>query len=288
MRSILTMLGIIIGISAVIMITSIGQGFQNSVNDMFAGFGAGAVQINVRWNTPTPVTRSDLLTLESAELLATHPDVVTVSPINFANSHVQLRNPAETSQVQIFGTTETFRDVQNLDVRFGRFITEMDVDRAAPVAVIDSRLARQVFGRTDAIGETLRATFWFGSVELLVIGIYRSDDFDFGFEMPTTLVMPITYLQRLMNTENVVDMIFANGQDLERLEETASEISRLLSHKHGNEDRYRVTALMSQIDMINDMIGMITGFVGLVAFISLAVGGIGVEYHAGDCNGADP
>ncbi|MCL2422236.1 MAG: ABC transporter permease, partial [Defluviitaleaceae bacterium] len=276
MRSILTMLGIIIGIAAVIMITSIGQGFQNSINDMFADIGAGTLEIQVRHNMTDPATRSDMLTMDSVAFLATHPDVSSVTPISTASARVQRRNPTETSQVNVFGTTENFRDVQNLDIRFGRFLTEMDVERAAPVAIIDSRLARQVFGRTDVIGETIRATFWFGSVELLVIGIYRSDDFDFGFEMPTTLLMPITYLQRLMNTDNVVDLIFANAQDLERLEQTAEEISRLLSLKHGNEDRYRVTALMSQIDMINDMIGMVTGFVGLVAFISLAVGGIGV------------
>ena len=276
MRSILTMLGIIIGISAVIMITSIGQGFANSVNEMFADIGAGTLEISVRHDRPEPAVRSDMLTMDSVAFLSTHPDIFSVTPISGANGRVQLRNPAETARVNVWGTTETFRDVQNLDVRFGRFLTEVDVERAAPVAIIDSRLARQVFGRTDVVGETIRTTLWFGTVELLVIGVYRSEDFDFGFDMPTTLVMPITYLQRLMNSDNVVDAIFANAQDLDRLEQTAEEVNRLLSLKHGNEDRYRVTAIMSQLDMINDMINMITGFVGLVAFISLAVGGIGV------------
>ena len=277
MRSILTMLGIIIGIAAVIMITSIGQGFANSMNEMFADFGAGGMQINVRHDLTEPVTRSDMLTMDSVEFLAAHPDIFSVTPINWSNARVQLRNPAESARVNIAGTTETFPDVQTLDIVFGRSFIETDLERAAPVAIIDSRLARDVFGRTNVIGEFIRTTFWFGTVDLQVIGIYRVDEFvatmDFG---PTTVLIPITYFNRIFNTDGVVDTIFANAQDLERLNQTAEEISRLLSLKHGNEDRYNVTTLMSQIDMINDMINMITGFVALVAFISLAVGGIGV------------
>ena len=277
MRSILTMLGIIIGIAAVIMITSIGSGFQNSVGDMFSGFGAGALQIQMRWNTPEPITQSDLLTMESAEFLAEHPDIISVSPISISNTHVRLRNPSESANLQIFATNETFRDIQDLDIRFGRFLMEMDVDRATPVIIIDSTLARDIFGRTDVVGETIDIAFGFGRVDMTVVGVFRNDDPMAGmFGMPTTAYVPITFLQRMTNADTRVDIIMANASDLDRLDEIAEEITRLLSLKHGNEDMYSVTSLMSQIDMINDILGMITSFVALVAFISLAVGGIGV------------
>jgi len=278
MRSILTMLGIIIGIAAVIMITSIGQGFQNSINEVFADIGAGTIEVTVRHNLATPAVNSDLLTMDSVNFLSTHPDLHSVTPVASTNGRVQLRNPTESARINVMGTTESFLDVQSLDIRFGRSLTELDVERAAPVAIIDSRLARQVFGRTDVVGESIRATFWFGTVDLLVIGIYRMEGFDIGLgeDFPTTLLMPITYLQRIMNTHDRVDMIFVNAASLDRLEETAEEVYRLLSLKHGNENRYSVNPLMNQLDFINDIIGMVTGFVGLVAFISLAVGGIGV------------
>jgi len=278
MRSILTMLGIIIGIAAVIMITSIGQGFQNSINEVFADIGAGTIEVSVRHNLSAPATNSDLLTMNSVEFLSAHPDLHSVTPITNANGRVQLRNPTESARINVMGTTETFMDVQSLDIRFGRSLTELDIERAAPVAIIDSRLARQVFGRTDVVGESIRATFWFGTVDLMVIGVYRMEGFDIGMgvDFPTTLLMPITYLQRIMNTHDRVDMIFVNATSLDRLEETAEEVYRLLSLKHGNENRYSVNPLMNQLDFINDIIGMVTGFVGLVAFISLAVGGIGV------------
>ena len=278
MRSILTMLGIIIGIAAVIMITSIGQGFQNSINEVFADIGAGTIEVTVRHNLSTPAVNSDLLTMDSVNFLSTHPDLHSVTPIASTNGHVQLRNPTESARINVMGTTESFLDVQSLDIRFGRSLTELDIERAAPVAIIDSRLARQVFGRTDVVGESIRATFWFGTVDLTVIGVYRMEGFDIGMgvDFPTTLLMPITYLQRIMNTHDRVDMIFVNAASLDRLEETAEEVYRLLSLKHGNENRYNVNPLMNQLDFINDIIGMVTGFVGLVAFISLAVGGIGV------------
>ena len=277
MRSILTMLGIIIGISAVIMITSIGQGFQDSVNDMFADFGAGTLMVNMRWNSPNPITQSDLLTLDSAEFLASHPDVVVVSSASGQSARVQLRNPSDTTSVQIIGTDANFREAQNIDVRFGRFLADVDIDRAAPVIVIDSALARRIFNRTDVVGETVRVTFWSGTVDLTVIGVYRSDDpMQEMFGGPTTAYIPITHFQRLMNTGNRVDQLMVIGGDLDALEQTATEIARLLHMFHGNEEMYSVTSLMSQIDMIGDIIGMITGFVALVAFISLAVGGIGV------------
>ena len=269
MRSILTMLGIIIGIAAVIMITSIGQGFANSVSEVFEGFGAGAVSVSVRHNMPEPATRSDMLTMDSAAFLSTHPDVGSVTPINWSSGRVQLRNPAESDRINVVGTTESYMEIERLDIVFGRFLTEFDVERAAPVAVIDSRLAREIFGRTDVIGESIRATFWFGSVDLQVVGIYRVDEFAAMMSWgPTTVIIPMTYFQRIINTDGVVDQIFVNSTNIENLNQTASEINRLLSLKHGNEDRYNVSPLMGEIDMITDMLGMVTGFVALVAVIS--------------------
>lgn len=271
------MLGIIIGIAAVIMITSIGQGFQNSVNDMFADIGAGALTVNIRFNTTDPPTRSDMLTLESAGFLAEHPDLGVVSVISASNARVQLRDPAQTAAIQLIGTDQNVRGVQNVDVRFGRFLSEIDIDRAAPVIIIDSTLARDIFGRTDVVGETVRISSWFGAVDMTVIGVHRDDNPMAGmFDMPTAAFIPITHFQRMFNRENMVDQIGVLSGDLDRLDEIAAEIDRLLSVFHRNEDMYQVTVIMSQIDMINDIIGMITGFVGLVAFISLAVGGIGV------------
>jgi len=277
MRSILTMLGIIIGISAVIMITSIGQGMQNTMNEYFAEFGAGTLIVNMRQNAANPATRRDMLTIESMEFLSNHPDVSVVSGGSWSNARVQLRNPTETTSLFIIGTDENYRQAQNVDVRFGRFLASIDNERAAPVIVIDSTLAREIFGRTDVVGETIRVTFWSGTIDFNVIGVYRNADPMAGmFGMSTEAYIPISYFQRLFNRDNVVDQVLVIASDLNRLDETAEEITRLLHLFHGNEDRYQVTTIMQQIDMLNNILFMVTGFVVLVALISLAVGGIGV------------
>jgi putative ABC transport system permease protein len=274
MRSILTMLGIIIGISAVIMITSIGQGFQDEVNAQFESIGSVGLQVSVRFDTE--VTASDLLTLDDVDLIMSHPDVTSAAPTINVVGRVQLRNPTESTRVFFFGSTESYRNVQQVDIRHGRFMMDIDVSAKSPAIVIDDNLARRIFGRTNVVGETITCSFWFGSADLVVIGVYRSEDFGIAmFEMPSIAYMPITTLMQLSNTEHV-DNIFVSGRDRDRLDQTAREINRLLSIAHNNERKYNVQNLLQQMEMVNDILGYITSFVGLVAAISLIVGGIGV------------
>ncbi|MDR1665165.1 MAG: ABC transporter permease [Clostridiales bacterium] len=274
MRSVLTMLGIIIGIAAVIMITSIGQGFQNSLNSSFESLGMAGLEISVR--SDGEIREADLLTMEDVELIRQHPDVVSAAPLNALNGQIRLKNPTETSNAVFMGSTEAYRDVQALDVRYGRFLAELDVTNESPVIVIDTNLAREIFGRSDVVGETIHASLWFGSAELTVIGVYRSEDFGMAmFEMPYIVYLPVTTLMKLGGSE-YVDYIYASGSDRERLDLTAAEIAKLLSLKHRNEKKYNVSNIMQQMDTISGVLGSVTTFVGLVAAISLIVGGIGV------------
>jgi putative ABC transport system permease protein len=274
MRSILTMLGIIIGIASVILVTSVGLGFRNSLNEIFSQFGAGAMEVYMRFDSEP--SRSDLLTLESAEFLSVHPNISSVSPFSAAYGTVTLRNPSETANVILYGTNQNYRAAQNVDVRLGRFLVEPDIERAAPVIVIDSLLARQVFGRTDVVGETMNVSLWLNSAEFTIVGVFRNNDPMAGmFGSSSVAFIPITCYQRMTGEENV-NAILVVADDTSRLNETADEIERLLSIFHNNEDMYQVMTIMSQIEIVNTTIGLATAFVGLVAFISLAVGGIGV------------
>jgi len=274
MRSVLTMLGIIIGIAAVIMITSIGQGFQASINNEFEKMGAIGLQINVKNDTETK--QSDLLTMDDAYLLMQHPEVASVAPLTTTSGQVRLKNPSETTRTTFIGSNQEFKDVQGVDIIHGRFLAAPDVDNASPAAVIDGSLSRRIFGRTDSVGEKISVSFWSGSMELTVVGIYKTVDFGSAyFEMPTIAYIPVTTLQKLTNRENV-EVLFVNVADRSAIDRTAMEISKLLSLRHNNENKYSVENLLKQMDTINDVLGNITAFVSLVAAISLIVGGIGV------------
>jgi putative ABC transport system permease protein len=274
MRSVLTMLGIIIGISAVIMITSIGQGFQDEVNTQFESLGSVGLQVSVRFDTD--ITENDLLTMEDVDLILSHPDVTSAAPVSTITGRVQLKNPTESARVNFFGSTEAFRNVQPVEIRHGRFLADIDVDTASPVIIIDESLARRIFGRANVVGETISCSFWFGHADFVVIGVYRIEDFGVAmFEMPSISYIPITSLMKISNNR-FIDTIFVSGRDRDNLDQTAAEINRLLSIKNNNERKYRVQNLLQQMEMVNDIIGYITSFVGLVAAISLIVGGIGV------------
>ncbi len=273
MRSILTMLGIIIGISSVIMITSIGQGFQTSIQTQFAQLGMQGLQIYL--NTQEPVTESDYLKFSDLDVIKSHPLVKYAAPIWQTSGTVFLKNPKETERCYFNGTTDEYRFVQNVEIEEGRFLMEQDSANKSLVAVIDQGLSNKIFGRPNAIGEKIRVTFWSGTLELTIIGTTKAQEYSEIFSMPSMIYVPITTLMQLYSSDHV-DSFFATVDETDKMEEVAKEIPRLLGIKHNNEDKYRVANLLKEMDSINSVLSNVTAFVVLVAAISLLVGGIGV------------
>jgi len=112
-------------------------------------------------------------------------------------------------------------------------------------------------------------------VELTVIGVTKSDDYSELFDMPAAIYMPVTTLMALYNAQTV-GAIYVTVKDSSEMDAAARQLARLLSLRHNNKDRYAASNLMNQMDQINDILGKVTAFVGLIAGISLFVGGIGV------------
>ncbi|MDR1689881.1 MAG: ABC transporter permease [Clostridiales bacterium] len=273
MRSILTMLGIIIGISSVIMITSIGNGFQQMITGEFESMGLNGVEIYPNYNET--LNNSDLLTMDDVELIKQHPETSFVAPFWRATGEVALKNPAESEDFIAMGTTESYRMIQPVELSYGRFIAETDVERHAKVVLIDETLAREIFGRTEVVGETVRCAFWSGSVELTIIGVVKVEAVIAFMEMQHVVYMPITAVMDIYSTDTI-DSMFVNVKDTEKISRTAEEYVRLLEISHDNEDKYRVNNIMQQMDAITNVFSYVTTFISFVAAISLLVGGIGV------------
>ncbi|MDR1541655.1 MAG: ABC transporter permease [Clostridiales bacterium] len=273
-RSILTMLGIVIGISSVIMISSIGRGFQESVNSQFAKMGAASLQITVKYDTD--VTAKDLLNLDDVDIVSSHPRVKEAAPLLQSTGKIQLLNPEDYREAYILGCTGDLKSIQTLDMRQGRFLAGPDVSNSTSSAVIDSNLAQKAFGSANPIGKTIQASMWFGTAPLTVVGVYKSDEFGANyFELPSIIYVPITTLMKMDNVSNI-DAVYANVDDRGSMERISLEISKLLSLSHRNEDKYSVQNLLDQMDAVNTIVSDVTGFVSLIAAISLFVGGIGV------------
>ena len=273
MRSILTMLGIIIGIGSVIMITAIGGGVQVQTNEQMAQLGLNAIQITMSVDgTPK---ESDYLKLADAELLKASKNVEYTAPVTSAYGVTNLREPGETKACNITGVTAEYQFAQPVDIVAGRFILDSDVEKRSNVVLIDERLSQKVFGRTDAVGETIAVTIRDSVRELTIIGITKGMEMGPFYDPPAQLYIPITTVMRFQNAEHV-NSIYATIFDQGQAKSTINEMSVLLSKQHNNEDSYTIYNMKDQADMLDDIMGYITTFVTLVAAISLVVGGIGV------------
>ncbi len=273
MRSILTMLGIIIGISAVIMITSIGIGFQNSMRENIEGMGLDGLQLYAKRDKE--LQQSDYLTLDDTKILKSHPNVKNVSSYFWNRAHFELRNPEETEPVSVIGVTSEYNKIQNIKIKYGRFLTEQDIENNSYVVIIDEGLSTKIFGRQNSIGESIRAKFWFGTVDLTVVGITEQDDLGMLFSMESSAYIPVSTIMEMHNWY-MVDYFFITLKDKTLTEKTALELTKLIEIAHQNEDMYYLTPIMQGADEIYAILSGITLFVAIVAFISFIVGGIGV------------
>jgi len=273
MRSVLTMLGIIIGIGAVIMITSIGSGFQATVTGEFAKLGMNGVQIGMNFNKE--ISDSERLTMADCDLFRAHPGVQYVAPLWQSSGSVKLKNPAESERFFAIGTNGDYRFTQPIDLLAGRFLIENDVANASRVAIIDSNLSMKIFGRVDSIGSKISVSFWSLTMDLTVIGVMKADAMTAMFQIPSMMYMPITTIMQLYSTQ-YLDNIYFTVYETDKIDRITAEMIRLLEIKHDSADKYRAQNLLQAMDSVNSVLGNITAFVSLVAAISLIVGGIGV------------
>ncbi len=175
MRSVLTTLGIIIGIVSVIVITSIGKGFENQINSQFASINSETVSVQTSYGET--IRDKDKLNLKDVENIKKLANVELSSPNYSTNVLVSLKNPKETKDATFYGTNEDLKEINKIEMLFGRYINENDLLNKANVCVIDNSLAKEIFGREDALGEKINIKNIFGTAKELnleIIGIYKN------------------------------------------------------------------------------------------------------------------
>ena len=275
MRTFLTMLGIIIGISSVIMITSVGGGIKAGLNKEFDKIGSNVMAIYLKsWNAD--VKTSDFLTMDDVELLKSLDNMDWVAPICSSSATTELKNKTEV-YCNITGTTGDYVKLGKIELAKGRFINDTDNKARTNGVVIDEWLARSIFGYTDIVGETFTADFSGVERELQVVGVLKSaeDNSIVSTYGKSEIFMAYETVTEFYPTD-YVDQIDAGVKDTGKLDETVKEVDRLLSLAHSNKDMYGVETFLSQVSIINKVINGFTLFIGFVAAISLLVGGIGV------------
>jgi putative ABC transport system permease protein len=281
------MLGIVIGVSAVIALVSFGQSFQAFVNQTFQSLGSNLVFAMSRppGGTNAKNLKIKPLTMEDAEAIA-NPILVPGIQVVVAQYDVLAKVVVEGNSLNmnVSGVGQTWSQVREWGVTDGRFLEQADIDNAAPVAVLGAGTADDLFGtRKDLSGEILRIN----NIPFRVIGVLEAKD-SFGGMADQLLIVPITTAQTRLSGESArtasgsyrVSYIMAKTMTNGNQRSVKAQMEQVLSERHkiqfiGEED-FVVIGQDQILDAVDSVLGLLTIFLALIAGISLLVGGIGV------------
>ncbi len=275
MRSLLTMLGLIIGISSVVTIVSIGNGTQDAMLENFDSLGINLISITE--DRRARLTPSEKLTLTDIDLIEqSFGDAIeTITPS--VSENVTLVANIDDTSASLVGVSEDSEDTLDLTLLSGRFINAFDIESRKDRIVIDSDLSEEVFGSTDVVGEKMLVSFGATTKSLLVVGVYEAEETLSGYSSPEMYIAYST-IDKLFNNNGAISGIeigLANGYDKDIYE---TKILSLLERRHDNvgEEKYSTFSDEDKIEMVTETMSMITLFVSAIAGISLVVGGIGI------------
>ena len=286
MRASLTLLGIVIGVTAVIVLVSIGRGVQASITSEFEGLGANLITVTAgsteggfgaffgEGGDEKTLTLEDAYAIRDSEYA---PSVAGVAPEISTFSHVVFRRNEDWTQV--VGVTPDYQTVRNYNVTSGDFISHKHVEDAASVTVIGASVSEFLFGYRNPVGQTIKLN----DRPFTIIGVLESQEGLFGF-LDNRLLVPITTAhyridhRRNEQGEISVDSINVQAASTEAIETAQDEVSAILRLRHRitEEDDFTVSTQQDAIAAIESATQVIVIFLGSIAGISLLVGGIGI------------
>lgn len=285
LRSALTMLGILIGITSVVLTVGIGAGAQAEVRDSINALGTNLLVVSPGSSTDSSGIRggfgtASTLTIEDSEALSSAevaPDIQAVAAVSTTQGSFVAGDTNWTTTLT--GTTPSWREVRSRGLESGRFIDETDSSIAATVAVIGTEAAQELFGTTDVVGET---TFYDGT-ELEIIGVLETVDSSADTTSNDLVIVPFsTYEQRLIggSDRNSVDTIYVKATSSETLSAAYQQSYNLLVGLHGIDDSedvdFSIATEESILQAATSIDDTLTVMLSGIAVISLLVGGIGV------------
>jgi putative ABC transport system permease protein len=278
LRSGLTIIGIVIGVAAVIAIVSIGRGAENTITGSIQGIGTNLLFVfrggSEEVRNPQPLTLGDAEAIGDSFQA---PSVAGVAPM--LRGQAKVSAAGETTTTQVEGVTPQYSPVRNLGVTEGEFISEEHLIGEASVVLLGTEVAEKLFGRSAGlVGETIRVE----GRPFRVIGILESKGASGFSNEDDRIIVPMTTAQtRLIRraTRDRVDMIIVQASDAELVPQAAEEVSQILRTRHRTEigaDDFTVLTQQDFLATAQTITNVLTIFLGGIAAISLLVGGIGI------------
>jgi putative ABC transport system permease protein len=265
MRSLLTTLGIMIGIAAVIAVVAIGEGGRSALNTEVEKFGTNIFVIYVREELrPGDFQMIDVEVIKSAV-----PQVKYLAPQN--NLSVKVRGPRKEINLGLTGTTSELADIRNIEMKSGRFINEDDQVNSRNVIVLEEDAARELFGTADPLGQQV-------SIEgdgALVVGVVRKVESKLDEGGSKTAYVPLSFTSHMRGIE-MIYYLYGSATDKTAVDEAMNSSVKVLERRHQNPKHYSCESMQGNLRQINQILDIIGLIISSIAGISLLVGGIGV------------
>ena len=263
LRSFLTMLGIIIGVVALVVLVSLVNGATGAVTSEITALGNDMVTINISDDKGSPIRLEDL------DAIAALDSVNQAAPSN--NMSVTAKYGYSDDTVSVYGTTPAYYDIQGLTLKYGRFIKTTDVNNASYVTVLGYSTAEELFGKAEVVGETLTM----GGRSFLVVGVLEEDDSMFASMLGgDSAYVPFTVESRMADAPYVTSISVSPSGETDAAETEIN--SFMLARFHQDEDAFKLVNMSSISDAMSTVTGTLSLLLGGIAAISLLVGGIGI------------
>jgi putative ABC transport system permease protein len=280
MRSALTMLGIIIGVAAVVSLISLGEGVQNAITGEIEGAGSNVISI-IPGGSFAAASGSDTFSLEDIYAIRDNVDNLNAVAAQLTRGG-RLNYEDETVNAQINSVTASMFSVVNLDLILGDVFTQADEDNAARVVVIDENAAEDLFGQLNPVGRDIRIN----GISFEVVGVTANQS-SFGGSGTAMVYVPITTAYRKLfgntspgGTQNPISAILVSASSPDTIQQATRDIRFFLRDylrvDVGEENPFTIISQDQLLEVVGQITGILTTFLGAIAAISLLVGGIGI------------
>ena len=285
LRSFLTMLGIVIGVAAVIALMSIGRGASTDILSRIEGMGSDLITISPGSSFFGGVRRAagSVRTLTQEDAVAIQEQVAYINMVapTYSTS-LQLVVGGENMNSQVTGVPAQYEEIQDFEIASGTFFSDYESQRGAKVVVLGSEVKETLFGDTDPVGQQIRM----GTNIVRVIGVLESKAGIRGSSPDNTILVPLKAIQQMVAQPRtnrggrIVSSIMLTVSDEEQTEYVVEKITGLLRDRHrlgpNADDDFRIFSIQEIAEAVNEATATMTLLLGAIAAISLLVGGIGV------------
>lgn len=284
LRSLLTMLGIIIGVASVIIMIGISAGTEAAIEEQITGLGSNLVYVNQNFSRggPAAFEQGGGLVYDDAFAIAENINGVAAVVVEQSSTETVKAGSVTLEGITIVGSTADFPSVRDMEIDLGRYFNQQEVDRTQKIAILGSSLAQELFGDADPIGQTVTVD----TTKLTVIGVFEERGLVSGVDFDAQLYTPVTVVFQKFTPSQFarflgdrVRQIIVEVADPEMLESTIEQISLLLARLHDvtlDEPDFSITTQQDIIQTQEATTEAFRSLLGWVAGVSLIVGGIGI------------